>query len=38
MLAALLGMLVARHRHRNPERWLLLSLAVCALAMVDGGL
>jgi len=34
----LLGMLVARRQPRNPEGWLLLSLAVGLIAVVDSGL
>jgi hypothetical protein len=34
----LLGLLVARRQPRNPEGWLLLSLALCALVVVDSGL
>ena len=34
----LLGMLVARRQPRNPEGWLLLGGAVCAMAVLDSGL
>jgi hypothetical protein len=38
VLVGLLGMLVAWRQPRNPEGWLLLGLAVCALAVIDSGL
>jgi hypothetical protein len=38
LLGGLLGMLVARRQPRNPEGWLLLGLAVCALVVIDSGL
>ena len=38
VLVGLLGMLVARREPRNPEGWLLLGLAVCALTVIDSGL
>jgi hypothetical protein len=34
----LLGLLVAYRQPQNPEGWLLLGLAACALAVIDGGL
>ncbi len=38
LACGLLGMLVARRQPRNPEGWLLLSLAVGLIAVVDSGL
>jgi hypothetical protein len=38
LACGLLGMLVARRQPRNPEGWLLLSLAVGVIAVVDSGL
>jgi hypothetical protein len=38
VLGGLLGMLVARRQPRNPEGWLLLGLAVCAVVVLDSGL
>ena len=38
VLGGLVGMVVARRQPRNPEGWLLLSLAVAVLAVVDSGL
>jgi hypothetical protein len=38
LACGLLGMLVARRQPRNPEGWLLLSLAVCTIAVLDAGL
>jgi N-terminal 7TM region of histidine kinase len=38
VVCGLLGMLVARRQPRNPEGWLLLGLAVCAIALFDSGL
>jgi hypothetical protein len=33
-----LGFLIARRQPRNPEGWLLLGVAVCAMAVIDTGL
>jgi hypothetical protein len=38
LACGLLGLLVARRQPRNPEGWLLLSLAVAVIAVVDTGL
>ena len=38
LACGVLGMLVARRQPRNPEGWLLLSLAVGVIAVVDSGL
>jgi hypothetical protein len=38
LACGLLGLLVARRQPRNPEGWLLLSLAVGIIAIVDSGL
>jgi hypothetical protein len=38
LACGLLGMLVARRQPRNPEGWLLLGPAVCAMAVLDSGL
>jgi signal transduction histidine kinase len=38
VVCGLLGMLVARRQPRNPEGWLLLGGAVCAMAVLDSGL
>jgi hypothetical protein len=38
VVCGLVGMLVARRQPRNPEGWLLLVPAVCALALFDAGL
>ena len=38
LACGLLGLLVARRQPRNPEGWLLLSLAVGVIAVVDIGL
>jgi uncharacterized membrane protein len=38
LACGLLGMLVARRQPRNPEGWLLLSLAVWAVVVLDSGL
>jgi hypothetical protein len=38
LACGLLGVLVARRQPRNPEGWLLLGLAVGAIAMLDSGL
>ena len=38
VICGLVGMLVARRQPRNPEGWLLLGLAVCGIALFDGGL
>ena len=37
-VCGLVGMLVARRQPGNPEGWLLLGLAVCAIALFDSGL
>jgi hypothetical protein len=38
LACGLLGLLVARRQPRNPEGWLLLGVAVCAMAVIDAGL
>ena len=38
LACGLLGMLVAQRQPRNPESWLLLGPAVCAMAVLDSGL
>jgi hypothetical protein len=38
LACGLLGFLVARRQPRNPEGWLLLGVAVCAMAVIDTGL
>jgi hypothetical protein len=38
LACGLLGMLVAQRQPRNPEGWLLLGPAVCAMAVLDSGL
>jgi hypothetical protein len=38
VVSGLVGMLVARRQPRNPEGWLLLGLAVCAIALFGSGL
>ncbi len=38
LACGLLGMLVARRQPQNPEGWLLLGGAVCAMAVLDSGL
>jgi hypothetical protein len=38
VIGGLVGMLVARRQPRNPEGWLLLGGAVCAIALLDAGL
>jgi hypothetical protein len=37
MVCGLVGMVVVRRQPRNPEGWLLLGLAVCAVALFDSG-
>ena len=37
VVCGLVGMLVARRQPRNPEGWLLLGLAVCAIVLFDSG-
>jgi hypothetical protein len=38
VVCGLVGILVARRQPRNPEGWLLLGPAVCAIALLDSGL
>ena len=38
LVCVLLGALIASRQARNPEGWILLSLALCLIALIDAGL